>query len=732
MKRVVALLLVLLLGLVGCAKNPVTPPAPPPPTAQSPEPVVPPPPDPPPAPPSDPRPDLAVSEAGRLGRDALRETILRLLEQPDGWEYLKKTATGSPDVRAETKPYLEADLDGDGKSELVLAMSVLARADFGSTGSVLVVISQRNGSPSVDLCPPLGDLDEVRLMKHRLLAATDLAGLGQPQIVWYRPESIATGPQPFYVFASRWKPGSCTQLPGNMAISRPERLAVEGKEIVLRGLSRGAWMIRNHPNPMREDRYRFVDGAFGLVDRRFLEPSETGFQFFWDAVVASDVGRTGDAEKAYRAVLDPNRKSHIGSYPRYNTFPTELTPAQLAQFDQALREFAAFRLTLLQWRGGQKPALSGSGLLMGVLRDAATPEAACTEAVVRTATDPTFLERLNAGIGDGQWKPEYICSYPPITDTLRYSSLQTPPLTSVVFGNPLRGWAGGKGAILTTYNGGKDWMRQYEGPVQVSALDFADDKHGWAVTDLGLLKTTDGGQWVHTGRPATTADLLTPSTGWVQVGSTLSLTTDGGQTWAERTGPKNLQSWCAHSADTLLAAAGTAILQSTDGARSWETVFQAPLEREGWRPTLKCAAGSAWVLYTGGAAMSHQAYAVFHTSGDARRWEPMLATPWGSASLRTVKVEQSIDAYAGPFDVVDEEIAFFAGSCAPCDNFGTASLTRTADGGTTWLHDNIPGAREVLALSFVDAENGWVVVRTGDGSKVLRTTDGGKTWLPSL
>ncbi|MGE5676386.1 MAG: hypothetical protein ACM3XM_21315, partial [Mycobacterium leprae] len=228
-------------------------------------------------------------------RDERRDQLLKLMNEAgaDAAAKLKGYYAGST---PRNTPFLQAaDLDGDGQTEYVLALPVFdddRRRSMPNQGAALFVVYQVNGQWAVDRSEPMSEGVERNLMAPGLLGAADLTGAGHPQIVWYRPEIIATGPQPYRVFVTAWRPGSFTHLPGEMAICPtydPAGMAIEGRDLLLTGVSREEWFVRL--DPTRTDRYRFVDGAFRLVDRRFLNHTEFGYDRFWDALVAEGVGR---------------------------------------------------------------------------------------------------------------------------------------------------------------------------------------------------------------------------------------------------------------------------------------------------------------------------------------------------------------------------------------------------------------------------------------------------------
>lgn len=78
-------------------------------------------------------------------------------------------------------------------------------------------------------------------------------------------------------------------------------------------------------------------------------------------------------------------------------------------------------------------------------------------------------------------------------------------LTSVFFVSRDVGWASGAaGTILHTTDGGATWQAQLGGDPsaadpEIERLHFFDERHGWAVQDRKLLRTTDGETWEEAG-----------------------------------------------------------------------------------------------------------------------------------------------------------------------------------------------------------------------------------------
>jgi hypothetical protein len=306
-------------------------------------------------------------------------------------------------------------------------------------------------------------------------------------------------------------------------------------------------------------------------------------------------------------------------------------------------------------------------------------------------------------------------------------------LTTIQFVDTQHGWAGGDGTLLATTDGGRTWTSQYTGASKVQSLDFTDSLHGWVATGDGFMMTIDGGKtWTTLKERPEAIDFITADVGWMRSGSQLYQTSDSGRTWSERKAPDGLNTFCASAPETLWAAIGNSVMQSWDGGKSWAPVFKAPVEGDpnSWQGTIHCRGAAAYVLLTGGVGMSHQAYVAFRSTDDGKSWAPALASTWSASAYPTVQVQQEIDTYSGPFDVVNGGTAVFLGSCAPCGNGGTSSITRTADGGRTWHHNEIASLRQVTALSFIDAQHGWILGEVTGGTAIFATIDGGSTWRP--
>lgn len=294
---------------------------------------------------------------------------------------------------------VEADLNGDGKPELVTALN--APAEGSRRLGAAYVLYQAAGGYKADMTPP-PDLPDVVLA-----TVADLTGDGRRAIVWY---SSDRGAHTGYidVFVSTWQPGQLKILPGPVHMSSPTLLKVDGRDLVVAGGlvgSAGAGMAQR---PWT-DRYRVENGAVRLVDRAF-DRSEFAYHKLQDGIVAESYGHLDLALKAYQDATDPERTALM---------PGAVDPAQAGVFGQAVRAFARFRLGALLLQQG-KATEAGQALaaadgpyagLSQALRDAGERTEGCAAATAWATAHPAFLAALNSpfGYANPKWQPKDLC-----------------------------------------------------------------------------------------------------------------------------------------------------------------------------------------------------------------------------------------------------------------------------------------------------------------------------------
>ena len=252
-----------------------------------------------------------------------------------------------------------------------------------------------------------------------------------------------------------------------------------------------------------------------------------------------------------------------------------------------------------------------------------------------------------------------------------------------------RGWAaGGKGALLSTADGGATWeVRKSPTEDAVRDIFFHDAETGWLLCERSwfkpmekdesvsyLLKTSDGGRaWsrVEVTRGAD-VDLKLAGLrfadhdrGWVfgEQGALFS-TADGGATWLRQRVPTRhvlLGASFFDASTGWLSGGGLTVLKTTDGGASWH-------------------AGTVSLPASG-----------VEAQGPSRRLNAVC--------------------------FVDERRGWAVGA--------GGVIVATTDGGRTWRQQTSGVGEDLRDVKFFDAREGWAV---GTGGAMLRTTDGGLTW----
>lgn len=331
----------------------------------------------------------------------------------------------------------------------------------------------------------------------------------------------------------------------------------------------------------------------------------------------------------------------------------------------------------------------------------------------------------------------------------------TPPLSAVAFADPRHGWAGGEGLILATHDGGSTWQPSWAGPFSVRAITTVDRAHAWALvappdpaaTATELLRTLDGGaHWAVLHPPAQlrSVTFTTPQVGWAIGGPTtiagpaadvyapgvLLSSVDGGATWHDASLAPKVDAICFAGQDEGWAAVAASVYHSADGGRIWVRVHAGPasITRLHWiAEHVACAGSAAWVLWSGGGAMSQEAYLVERTLDAGAHWQTVLGEPYFPVTPPDVG---TIDAYAGSFALAAAAAGGFVGWCPAC-GLGTYSYTRTLDGGRSFSHQSLAGldGGRVGDLTFADPQHAWIAAtRDGGEGVLLASTDGGRTW----
>ncbi|MBI5256717.1 MAG: PKD domain-containing protein [Burkholderiales bacterium] len=314
------------------------------------------------------------------------------------------------------------------------------------------------------------------------------------------------------------------------------------------------------------------------------------------------------------------------------------------------------------------------------------------------------------------------------------------------------GWSVSGSTVLRTEDGAKTWSTvvvpaQAGQRVQPTALD---PDSLWAMVGGQLQLTEDGGRtWRALANPDDSSSGYTLQR---EPGGALRLTSlsahyrsvDGGRHWWPAPGSLREDLAQTNFVGLVMADAQRGIalddrgtwFDTADGGRQW-------LRRAG--EALVCNGASGSLQFTGGG----QGWALVHgcllrSTDGGKTWAP-APRPQAMASLSVLRFRGALRGWAlstdgQAFATADGgqtwqateskesvwPVASADGSTLwriePQDS---SRLSRSSDGGTTWVPMPVPAGSELRGLWFIDARTGWLV---GEGGLVLATTDGGQTW----
>ena len=303
--------------------------------------------------------------------------------------------------------------------------------------------------------------------------------------------------------------------------------------------------------------------------------------------------------------------------------------------------------------------------------------------------------------------------------------------------------AGAVGTIARSIDQGASWdSLQSGGSGTAFAIDFVDDKHAWAASDLGeVLVTTDGGAlWVRRSvdglsGPADVEDVdfADTSSGWAVgmegTSGQISRSTDGGNTWQlQRSSSGGVHNAvCALDAQTAYVAGGNAnekVLRTVDGGLTWTNV--SPPSSASYNDVFFLDASLGWVAGTrifrttdGGQTWTEQYNGTVVSAIEFADAQNGWAVGYAGLVLRTQDggstwVAQNAGEPAGAaildVSVIDSKTAWI------CGWFGFVASTR--DRGVTWQAESVPGSDSATAfegIAFLDAKVGWVGASNHDG-----------------
>ena len=313
-----------------------------------------------------------------------------------------------------------------------------------------------------------------------------------------------------------------------------------------------------------------------------------------------------------------------------------------------------------------------------------------------------------------------------------YQNINYLTLFDVFFLDLLKGYfSDGSGHIFYTSDGGYTWEKQiFLMPGRdIKSICFINSSKGWAVGDIPLLQTTDGGnEWSVDstmlgdvfGLQATKILFTDLLNGWILTKYKSFHTSNGGNDWIEYDvdpDPLGFNSRFGEYIQNDIMFLGSAegwvstswgLYHTINGGETWEVIADEMSFKSVYflNSQVGFASAEGGIYYD-----INNEY--LKTTDGGLSWEKLTAK-YTDATLYSV-------------DFVNAEIGWTVGT------YGT--IMKTNNGGETWfrqtsgLEANNGLDSWLRDVQFVDLNNGWVV---GDGGTILKTTDGGETWLHQI
>lgn len=317
----------------------------------------------------------------------------------------------------------------------------------------------------------------------------------------------------------------------------------------------------------------------------------------------------------------------------------------------------------------------------------------------------------------------------------------------------------GECALRRTDDGGATVKRLAWGPsdedcnFKISSFYFPTQNLGYLLLENGdVLSTADGGEsWSKktsvpgsrsTGGQASVNDIwfTGPSTGVVNSGGTVYLTSDGATSWSPVSAGGSLLRGFTFASPTVGYAVGddNRVLTSGDGGASWADVAAAPpagpndskLSSIDCADTQNCVAtrvGGTGVVRTedGGASwgavspLSSGTFAAVFTAANN-----LVAVGGGGGTVVSTDKGATWTAISSAASGRYQKIAAQSDSVATAVG-GNGTVARTTNGGASWQSVGVSTSNNVVAATFPSATRGYVLDSAG---VLLRSNNAGGSW----
>jgi len=324
----------------------------------------------------------------------------------------------------------------------------------------------------------------------------------------------------------------------------------------------------------------------------------------------------------------------------------------------------------------------------------------------------------------------------------------------------------------------------------IQSLYMLDINNGWALTDTGVVRTTDGGSTWYNAMPSGfngapgNPFFLNTSTGWLVTGTdsptagTLYHTTNGGATWTSASVPFGngshiffvdpMNGWVLNGLSSAMSHQAVAIYRTSNAGGSWSRVYINDPSVPGYTNSLPLAGDKtditasdtthAWVI---GSQPSNDFIYVYISQDGGTTWAHQNLSIT-SAYNSNAMTGASRPIFFGSNDAVLPVLLFannngtdfyvshdggqtwsattpvsqggFLSVASASDFFvwdGSAPLNVSHDGGSSWstITPNVNIKDNMVSMQFINATTGWALTSDVNSHRMLyKTVDGGATW----
>ncbi|MDA8194645.1 MAG: YCF48-related protein [Thermaerobacter sp.] len=283
-------------------------------------------------------------------------------------------------------------------------------------------------------------------------------------------------------------------------------------------------------------------------------------------------------------------------------------------------------------------------------------------------------------------------------------------------------------------------------PATLSQIQFVSDRVGFAMGSLGqvaaVLQTTNGGRtWQprHLFPSLLGLTMINAQTGWMtacpqtgcQLATSLARTTDGGRSWTtifdapantSLSPPDFVSATTGWMVESNSQTAQSRLYRTTDGGSTWMPTGAVPLFPGALGSSVDFLnATTGWLLAGSEPGAGEQMKALYQTTNGGQFWtEIAQSAPLGASSAAG---SLSVGGYVDVLHFVNSQLGYMA--------LARGAVYRTTDGGlhwnVVWANHFPPDSVMVDSLAFPAAHTGFILTE-GGGSILWATTDGGRHW----